>query len=205
MTAAWLLPIVSCVVAAASGAIVADVLPNAHLALATILASYILWGIGVPLALMVICIYLQRLMFYKLPPKAMLVSVFLPLGPLGQGGFGIQKLGKVAQKVFPQTNTLSATTGEVFYSVGFMIGILLWAFGLVWLTFAVTTLITTRKFPFNMGWWALTFPLGVFTTFVLLWLLVSFHTFCGIARGDLFVAPCLKDLGNAKARTGENV
>jgi tellurite resistance protein TehA-like permease len=82
MTAVWLLPIVSCVVAAASGAIVADVLPNIHLALATILASYILWGIGVPLALMVICIYLQRLMFYKLPPKAMLVSVFLPLGLL---------------------------------------------------------------------------------------------------------------------------
>jgi len=45
-----------------------------------------------------------------------------------------------------------------------MIGIMLWAFGLVWLTFAVTTLIMTRKFPFNMGWWALTFPLGVFTT-----------------------------------------
>ena len=88
MTAAWLLPIVSCVVAAASGSIVADVLPDAQLALATILASYILWGIGVPLAIMVICIYLQRLMFYKLPPKGMLVSVFLPLGPLGQGSFG---------------------------------------------------------------------------------------------------------------------
>lgn len=88
MTAAWLLPIVSCVVASASGAIVADILPNAQLALATILASYILWGIGVPLAMMVICIYLQRLVFYKHPPKAVLVSVFLPLGPLGQGGFG---------------------------------------------------------------------------------------------------------------------
>ena len=88
MTAAWLLPIVSCVVAAASGAIVADILPEPQLSLGTILASYILWGIGFPLALMVICIYLQRLMFYKLPPKAALVSVFLPLGPLGQGGLG---------------------------------------------------------------------------------------------------------------------
>jgi tellurite resistance protein TehA-like permease len=88
MTAAWLLPIVSCVVAAASGSIVADVLPDPQLALATILASYILWGIGVPLAIMVICIYFQRLIFYKLPPKGMLVSVFLPLGPLGQGSFG---------------------------------------------------------------------------------------------------------------------
>ncbi|CAG8893377.1 unnamed protein product [Penicillium egyptiacum] len=163
MTAAWLLPIVSCVVAAASGSIVADVLTDAQLALATILASYILWGIGVPLAMMVICIYLQRLMFYKLPPEAMLVSVFLPLGPLGQGSFGIQKLGISAQTIFPKTSTLSVSTGAIFYSVGFLIGILLWAFGVVWLSFAVATSIKSRKFPFNMGWWALTFPLGVFT------------------------------------------
>ena len=54
MTAAWLLPIVSCVVAASSGAIVADILPKPGLAVATILASYVLWGIGVPLAMMII-------------------------------------------------------------------------------------------------------------------------------------------------------
>lgn len=88
MTAVWLLPIVCCVVAAASGAIVADVLPNPQHALWTILASYILWGIGVPLAMMVMVIYFQRLTLHKLPPKAVIVSVFLPLGPLGQGGFG---------------------------------------------------------------------------------------------------------------------
>ncbi|OJJ50097.1 hypothetical protein ASPZODRAFT_128703 [Penicilliopsis zonata CBS 506.65] len=88
MTAVWLLPIVSCVVAAASGAIVADVLPNSQLALGTIVASFVLWGIGVPLAFMVVTIYLHRLMLHKLPPKAAIVSVFLPLGPLGQGGFG---------------------------------------------------------------------------------------------------------------------
>lgn len=45
-------------------------------------------GIGVPLAMMIMGIYLQRLMFHKLPPNGMLVSVFLPLGPLGQGSFG---------------------------------------------------------------------------------------------------------------------
>ena len=88
MTAGWLLPIVSCIVAAASGAIVAEILPNVQHALWTILISYCLWGIGVPFAMMVIAIYLQRLMLHKLPPKAVLVSVFLPLGPLGQGGFG---------------------------------------------------------------------------------------------------------------------
>ena len=88
MTAVWLLPIVSCVVAAATGAIVADILPNPQHALWTVIASYVLWGIGVPLAMMVITIYLLRLTLHKLPPKAVIVSVFLPLGPLGQGGFG---------------------------------------------------------------------------------------------------------------------
>ncbi|CAI7649942.1 unnamed protein product [Penicillium pancosmium] len=226
MTAAWLLPIVSCVVAAASGAIVADILPKPELALGTILASYILWGIGIPLALMIICIYLQRLMFFKLPPKAMLVSVFLPLGPLGQGGYGIQRLGKSAQRIFPQTETLSSSAGEVFYAVGLLLGLLLWAFGLVWLTFAVVTLLKSRKFPFNMGWWALTFPLGVFTTctctigqelhsrffsvlgtifsviVVIFWVLVTYHTGRGIVKGDIFVAPCLKDLGRPQTPPG---
>ena len=88
MNAAWLLPIVSCIVAAASGAVVAGVLPNAQHALWTVMISYALWGMGVPLAMMVMAIYLQRLLLHKLPPKTVLVSVFLPLGPLGQGGFG---------------------------------------------------------------------------------------------------------------------
>ncbi|THC92564.1 hypothetical protein EYZ11_007952 [Aspergillus tanneri] len=70
MTAAWLLPIVSCVVAAASAAVVAEVLPNAQYALWTIIVGYALWGMGVPLALMIMTIYLQRLLLHKLPPKA---------------------------------------------------------------------------------------------------------------------------------------
>lgn len=88
MTAVWLLPIVSCIVAASSGAVVAEILPNSQYALWTTLASYVLWGMGFPLAMMVLVIYLQRLALHKLPPKAAIVSVFLPLGPLGQGGYG---------------------------------------------------------------------------------------------------------------------
>jgi tellurite resistance protein TehA-like permease len=88
MTAVWLLPIVACIVAAASGAIVADVLPNPQHALWTIMVSYALWGMGLPLAILVLGIYLERLMLHKLPPKAVVASVCLPLGPLGQGGFG---------------------------------------------------------------------------------------------------------------------
>lgn len=66
MTAAWLLPIVAPIVAAATGAIVADVLPNPQHALITIIVSYILWGTGVPLAMAVLVVYFQRLTIYKL-------------------------------------------------------------------------------------------------------------------------------------------
>ncbi len=84
MTAAWLLPIVAPIVAAASGGIVAEVLPNPQHALWTVITSYILWGTGVPLAMVVLVIYFQRLTVHKLPPREVIVSVFLPLGPLGK-------------------------------------------------------------------------------------------------------------------------
>ena len=116
MTATWLLPIVAPIVAAASGGIVAAVLPNSTHALWTVIVSYILWGTGIPLAMAVLVIYFQRLAVHKLPAREVIVSVFLPLGPLGQGGFAIMQLGKVALTVFPETHTLdvgAGTAGEI--------------------------------------------------------------------------------------------
>ena len=69
MTAAWLLPIVAPIVAAATGAIVANVLPNPQHALITVIVSYILWGTGVPLAMTVLVLYFQRLTIHNLPPR----------------------------------------------------------------------------------------------------------------------------------------
>jgi len=162
MTAAWLLPIVSCIVAASSGGVVASVLPNSGHALITVVTSYVLWGMGIPLALVVLTMYFHRLAIHKLPPSEVIVSVFLPLGPMGQGGYGIMQLGKVAAEIFPKTKTLHPMAGEIVYVMGWTIAIVLWGFGLVWLFFAVASIARSR-FPFNMGWWGFTFPIGVFT------------------------------------------
>lgn len=168
MTAAWLLPIVAPIVAAASGGIVADVLPNQQHALWTVVTSYILWGTGVPLAMAVLVIYFARLTVYKLPPREVIVSVFLPLGPLGQGSFAIMQLGKVSMRIFPLTNTLPTVTavggkpGEILYVMGWLVALVMWGFAIVWLFFALAS-ISRSKFPFNMGWWGFTFPLGVLT------------------------------------------
>lgn len=167
MTAGWLLPIVAPIVAAATGAVVASVL-DPDRALVTILTSYAILGTGLPAALSIIVIYFMRVATKKLPPTEHMVSTFLPLGPLGQGGFAAQKLGEQALRVFPATNTLPAVgehgnllAGEILYTLGSMTAIILWGFGLMWLFFAVMS-VTRQKVPFSQGWWAFTFPLGVF-------------------------------------------
>lgn len=69
-------------------------------------------------------------------------------------------------KIFPETLTLQSSannSGEILYILGWLIATIMWGFGLVWLFFAFAS-ITRSKFPFNMGWWGFTFPLGVFTT-----------------------------------------
>ena len=212
MTAAWLLPIVPTVVASASGSIVAGILHTPQHALWTLTVSYVLWGTGVPLAMAILVIYFERLAVHKLPPREVVTSVFLPMGPLGQGGFAIMQLGKVCQKLFPRTNTLSPLAGEVLYVVGFLIALIMWGFGLVWFFFALAT-ISQSAFPFNMGWWGFTFPIGVFAlstvTFgnemssmffkvlgtvlsigvVFLWIIVATSTAWKSYTGELFHTP----------------
>lgn len=217
MTALWLFPTVSTIVAASTGSLLADILPNPSHALITLLTSYILWGTGVPLALSTLVIYFQRLTVYHLPPSEVIVSVFLPLGLLGQAPYGIMQLGHVALRVLPETKTLHPLAGPVFYIVGFLAGLILWGFGLIWFFFALAS-ISRSKFPFNMGWWGFTFPLGVYAAatvtigkelpskffsvlgtvlsvaVVILWCVVTVGTVRKTLTGEFFLAPCLTQL-----------
>ena len=230
MTAAWLLPIVSTIVAAGTGGIVAEVLTDPQHVLWTLITSYVLWGAGVPLAMSVLVIYFHRLTVHHLPPREVIVSVFLPLGPLGQGGFVIMQLGKVALQLFPTTGTLLGnSTGETLYSVGFLVAIIMWGYGLVWLFLALAS-ISRSKFPFNMGWWGFTFPVGVYAVatdtlgkelqsgffsvlgmifsvaVVILWIVVAVGTLSKAWTGEIFFAPCLGDLRKDESvETKENV
>jgi len=220
ITAVQLLPVVSTIVAAGAGARVASILLDPHLALGTVICCYVLWGMGVPLAMMVMVMYYQRLCVHKLPSREVIVSCFLPLGPLGMGGFTIMDLGKVALYLFPQTDTLSAANlaGQIAYCVGFLTALIMWGFGLIWLGLALFTIHNARPFPFNMGWWGFTFPLGVYSastlqlgqevpsrffdvlgtifsvSVILLWIVVTVGTVKGAWNGALFHAPCLAQL-----------
>ena len=220
ITAAQLLPVVSPIVAAGAGARIASILTNPQHALGTVICCYVLWGMAVPLAMMVMVMYYQRLCVRKIPSNAVIVSCFLPLGPLGFGGYTIMELGKVALNLFPRTGTLSAANfaGQIAYCIGFLVALIMWGFGLVWLSLALFSIHNARPFPFNMGWWAFTFPLGVFSastlqlgqempsrfldvlgtifsvSVILLWIVVAAGTAKGVWSGKLFYAPCLAQL-----------
>jgi len=160
-TAVMLLPVVAPIVASAHGAVVASKLSSPSDAVTTVMVSLVLWAIGVPTAMMILALYFHRLTLHKLPSKEVIVSMFLPLGPIGQGGYAIQALGTIAADRFPEADILDPLAGRVFYILGFLVACVLWGFGLIWLCFAVVPVLHNR-FPFNMSWWSFTFPLGVY-------------------------------------------
>ncbi|KAK6368289.1 hypothetical protein LTR64_006442 [Lithohypha guttulata] len=232
ITAAQLLPIAATIVASGTGAGVSHALLNhAHqprYALATTIASYIMWGMSTPFALVTLVIYYQRLAVHKLPPREIIVSSFLPLGPLGMGGYTITYLGSTARHILPHVPpflTHVTTASDIIYILGIFTALIMWSFGIVWFVYALAAIYSCGSFPFNMGWWGFTFPLGVFaistiqlgiefpslffrvlgTVFsvmvIMLWVVVFSGTVRGAWRGHLFYAPCLKNLPR-EARRG---
>lgn len=72
---------------------------------------------------------------------------------------GSRKLQAVAD-VREQFNVLPESAGTVLYVQGLLVGLVMWAMIIPWACFAVGS-ISQSKFPFNMGWWGFTFPIGM--------------------------------------------
>lgn len=87
MTALYLIPIVAIVIAATSGALVAGALENERHQLWTLMVSYVFWGIGTPLSWIILTVYFLRMMVHKPLQREVIVSLLLPIGPLGLSGF----------------------------------------------------------------------------------------------------------------------
>ena len=128
-------------------------------------------------------------------------------------------LGMQTRAIIPQVSPFLAhveTAGDFIYLMGIFTALIMWAWGLMWFVYALAAMYSCGSFPFNMGWWGFTFPLGVFavstiqlgiefpslffrvlgTVFsvmvILLWVVVFAGTVRGAWRGNLFNAPCLK-------------
>lgn len=180
LTAAILLPAVPTIVAATGGSVVATA-HSGGVATAIILASYMFWGMGLAIATMLLVIYLTRLVLYKLPPKEVIPSVFITIGPLGQSSYGIQLLGVQALRLFPDELSQIPRLGEVLHGMGFILGLFIWSLASWWLCHGIYSMICLRcrgHLPFNLGWWATIFPIGTFaSSTTALWMLTDLNFF----------------------------
>ena len=216
MTAVWLLPIVACEVAASSGGLLLGHLAADTHAVAILLGCYVLWGVSVLPAFAILTILMLRLVLHKLPEKEWAISSWLALGPIGTAALALLVLGHQAPTLMASLGL--AQLGQLFHQAGILASLILLGFGLWWLGIAVLTTLHHAKqdLPFNLGWWGLTFPLGVYTLAILtlaqqlnlaflyavgyafatilmlLWSLVATKTAQGFYQGHLFFSPCLK-------------
>lgn len=216
MSAVWLMPVAAAAVAAASGGLLLPHLADAGTRLGVLAASLALWAFSVPLALGVLVILFLRMALHKLPSAAMAATSWLALGPIGTGALGLALIalnGAPALAAAGMADLAPALAGAA------MLGALaLWGYGAWWL--ATALLVTLRQLrrglPFNLGWWAYTFPLGVYALatlkigallplaffpaagaamvalLALIWLVVAARTLAGAARGRLFEDPCVE-------------
>jgi C4-dicarboxylate transporter/malic acid transport protein len=215
MTAIWLLPIVTAEVTASSGGVLLGYNLNPQQAIDILVASYMFWGISVLPAFSILTILFLRMAVHKLPEQQMAISGCLALGPIGTGALALLLLGK--QSVHVLANFNFNEMGNVIQYSGIMGSIILIGFGLWWLAMAIFTIYKhlNINFKFNLGWWGLTFPLGVYTLAILelakqlhleiisyigygfsllligLWCLVMLKTLLGGYKGILFLSPCL--------------
>lgn len=224
MTAMWLLPIVACEVTATSGGLLLAHLAAGQQAVGILFASYILWGMSVLPAFAILTILMLRLALHKLPGKELAISGWLALGPIGTGALALLVLGAQAPQVLAYIQL--EQLGVFFKNAGIVASFILFGFGVWWFAIAVLTTLkhAATDLPFNLGWWGLTFPLGVFTLAVLnlghqlhvsfivntglafaailmmLWVMVMAKTLKGMYQGHLFFSPCLKALLDSQQR-----
>ncbi|KAH8918248.1 C4-dicarboxylate transporter/malic acid transport protein [Atractiella rhizophila] len=214
MTALWLLPIVPPITIAASGS---GIIPALHAeghatyALVILLASYAVLGIGLLLAYSILTLYFQRLAHHHLPAPSLLLTVFLPLGPCGQGGFSLLRLGKDAASLFAENSDEGLRElGKAMYGAGAVLSLLFWGLGMWWFALAAATLLPRflwgaegegrecvggaegkggrSGIEFSIGWWSFTFPIGSMT-------LLTF------GLGDTFKSPFFNALGTIMTAT----
>ncbi|TDL24281.1 hypothetical protein BD410DRAFT_115754 [Rickenella mellea] len=171
MTTVWLLPVVTLIVASSTGGVIAQSLQvlNPSDALRTLAACFVLVVTGLAIALMMLTIYLHRLIVYGLPEGITIFSAFLPLGPMGQGGYSILVMGQLFRELQPlQGNEVlltDPTTAQIINVICFCAAFVLWSLATGWLILAVLalseTLLTTR-IPFKITFWGMVFPNGVY-------------------------------------------
>lgn len=200
----WLMPVVPPMVSAALGALLVPYTPAGQARLTMFVACLAMFGLSLIAAFVTTTLIWSRLLHHGLPPMGMVATVWLVLGPLGQGVTAAGSLANVAPGV------LNKSEAEGLQVFAMLFGIPTWGFAMLWLVLAIAVTWHARKsMPFNLTWWGFTFPVGccvtgstalfqhtgadlfavvavgLYALLVAAWAVVAAKTVHGVVRGNL--------------------
>lgn len=205
--AGWLMPVVPPMVSAATGPALLPHLPPGQGRLTLVLGCYAMFGVSLFASLVIIVQVWGRLVHHGIGPAAMVPTLWIVLGPLGQSVTAVNVLGSVAPLALSERQAAAAD------AFGFLYGVPTWGFAMVWMALAgaLTVRSARRHLPFALTWWSFTFPVGTCVTgtsalatrldsdaltwaavalygfLVLAWATVAVRTARGCLRGGLFL------------------
>ncbi|GEQ69641.1 hypothetical protein JCM33374_g3314 [Metschnikowia sp. JCM 33374] len=85
----YLLPVVTLTVASSLGGIIALDLPNTNQTIVTMTVSLVMWALAMIVASIIVTINFWRMFIHKIPKSGQVLTMFLPIGFVGQGAFAI--------------------------------------------------------------------------------------------------------------------
>ncbi|WP_199716486.1 TDT family transporter [Micromonospora musae] len=156
----WLMPVVPPLVSATTGALLVPHTPTGQPRLALLLGCFALFGLGLVTVLLVLAMVYSRLVHHDAPTGAMVPTVWIGLGALGQVVTGLSALAAAVPGTLPAPYVQGAAV------LALLGGVAVWGFAILWLALAVA--LTVREFraglPFAPTWWSFIFPLGALVT-----------------------------------------
>ncbi len=206
----WLMPIVPPMVSASTGALLLPFTPAGQARETLFWSCYALFGLALVASLIVITLIWSRLTQHKVGAAAMVPTLWIVLGPLGQSITAVNLLGGNAHLV------VAPALANMLLTFGLIYGIPVLGFALMWTALALMITIRTarEKLPFSLTWWSFTFPVGTCVTglsglalhtglvalqvlaciyyagLLAAWITVAIRTFHGsVIRGTLLAPP----------------
>lgn len=206
----WLMPIVPPMVSASTGALLIPYIPAGQARETLLWSCYAMFGLALIASLIVITLIWSRLTQHKVGAAAMVPTLWIVLGPLGQSITAANLLGANAHLA------VAPLLANTLLTFGLIYGIPVLGFALMWTALALMITIRTarEKLPFSLTWWSFTFPVGTCVTglsglalhtglaalqvlaciyyagLVAAWVTVAIRTFHGsVIRGTLLAPP----------------
>lgn len=111
----FLLPVVTLTVSSSCGGLISPNLTSVQHKIITMIICFVMWAIAVVLAFIVVLVNFWRLFVHKIPGTAQVLTMFLPIGFLGQGALAILLFGRNCSTLLMENKDSAATSKYISF------------------------------------------------------------------------------------------